>query len=131
MLLGWFSPGSNESGGKKKAVRITRAGIYLKPALVQCAHAAVKSEKSPYYKKKYESLMKRRGKKIAIVAVARMILTAIYQMLSTGEAWNPIDLYKFDMSEALLEKQKTKAIKQTMKLLQREGLYLPPEPIAS
>ena len=75
--------------------------------------------------------MKRRGKKIAIVAVARMILTAIYQMLSTGEAWNPIDLYKFDMSEALLEKQKTKAIKQTMKLLQREGLYLPPEPIAS
>ncbi|WP_321023945.1 IS110 family transposase [Eisenbergiella porci] len=124
-------PGSNESGGKKKSVRIARAGVYLKPALVQCAHAAVKSEKSPYYKKKYESLMKRRGKKIAIVAVARMILTAIYQMLSTGEAWNPIDLYKFDMSEALLEKQKTKAIKQTMKLLQREGLYLPPEPIAS
>ena len=124
-------PGSNESGGKKKSVRIARAGVYLKPALVQCAHAAVKSEKSPYYKKKYESLMKRRGKKIAIVAVARMILTAIYQMLSTGEAWNPSDLYKIDMPEALLEKQKTKAIKQAMKLLQREGLYPPPEPIAS
>ena len=124
-------PGSNESGGKKKSVRIARAGVYLKPALVQCAHAAVKSEKSPYYKKKYESLMKRRGKKRAIVAVARMILTAIYQMLSTGEAWNPSDLYKIDMPEALLEKQKTKAIKQAMKLLQREGLYQPPEPIAS
>ena len=49
-----LTPGSNESGGKKKAVRITRAGVYLKPALVQCAHAAVKSDKSPYYKKKYE-----------------------------------------------------------------------------
>ena len=58
-----LTPGSNESGGKKKSVRVTRAGVYLKPALVQCAHAAVKSEKSPYYKKKYESLMKRRGKK--------------------------------------------------------------------
>ena len=46
-------PGSNETGGKKKSVRITRAGVYLKPALVQCAHAAVKSEKPPYYKKKY------------------------------------------------------------------------------
>ena len=124
-------PGSNESGGKKKSVRIARAGVYLKPALVQCAHAAVKSEKPPYYKKKYESLMKRRGKKRAIVAIARMILTAIYQMLSTGEAWNPSDLYKIDMPEALLEKQKTKAIKQAMKLLQREGLYPPPEPIAS
>lgn len=120
-------PGSNETGGKKKSVRITRAGVYLKPALVQCAHAAVKSEKSPYYKKKYESLMKRRGKKRAIVAIARMILTAIFQMLSTGEAWNPSDLYKTDMPEALIEKQKAKAIKQAMKLLEREGLYPPPQ----
>ena len=126
-----LTPGSNESGGKKKSVRVTRAGVYLKPALVQCAHAAVKSKKSPYYKKKYESLMKRRGKKRAIVAIARMILTAIYQMLSTGESWNPSDLYKIDIPEALLEKQKAKAIKQAMKLLQREGLYPPPEPIAS
>lgn len=125
-------PGSNESGGKKKSVRITRAGVYLKPALVQCAHAAVKSEKSPYYKKKYTSLTKRRGKKRAIVAIARMILTAIHQMLSTGEEWNPSDLYKVDMPEALIEKQKAKAIKQALKLLEREGLYPPPkEPQAS
>ena len=124
-------PGRNESGGKKKSVRIARAGVYLKPALVQCAHAAVKSEKSPYYKKKYESLMKRRGKKRAIVAIARMILTAIYQMLSTGEAWNPSNLYKIDMPDALLEKQKAKAIKQAIKLLQREGLYPLQEQIAS
>ena len=113
-----LTPGSNESAGKKNSVRITRAGVYLKPALVQCAHAAVKSDKSPYYKKKYESLVKRRGKKRAIIAIARMILTAIYQMLSTGEQWNPSDLYKIDMPEALVEKQKTKAIKQAKKLLQ-------------
>ena len=126
-----LTPGSNESAGKKKSVRITRAGVYLKPALVQCAHAAVKSDKSPYYKKKYESLVKRRGKKRAIIAIARMILTAIYQMLSTGEQWNPSDLYKVDMPEALLEKQKQKAIKQAQKLLIREGLLPPTEPIAS
>ena len=47
-----LTPGSNESAGKKKSVRIMRAGVYLKPALVQCAHAAVKSDKSPYYKKR-------------------------------------------------------------------------------
>ena len=126
-----LTPGSNESAGKKKSVRITRAGVYLKPALVQCAHAAVKSDKSPYYKKKYESLVKRRGKKRAIIAIARMILTAIYQMLSTGEQWNPSDLYKIDMSVALVEKQKAKAIKQAKKLLQREGLLPPDEPLAS
>ena len=126
-----LTPGSNESAGKKKSVRITRAGVYLKPALVQCAHAAVKSDKSPYYKKKYESLVKHRGKKRAIIAIARMILTAIFQMLTTGETWNPCDLYKIDMPEALLEKQKQKAIKQAQKLLIREGLLPPTEPIAS
>ena len=58
-----LTPGNNESAGKKKSIRITRTGVYLKPALVQCAHAAVKSDKSPYYKKKYESIVKRRGRK--------------------------------------------------------------------
>lgn len=51
--------------------------------------------------------------------IARMILTAIYQILSTGEAWNPSDLYKIDMPAPLIEKQKAKAIKQAMKLLQK------------
>ena len=60
-----------------------------------------------------------------------MILIAIYQMLSTGEAWNPTDLYKIDMPEALVEKQKAKAIKQAMKLLQKEGILPPDVPIAS
>ena len=117
-----LTPGNNESAGKKKSVRITRAGVYLKPALVQVAHAAVKSNKSPYYKAKYERIMKRRGKKRAIIAVARMILTAVYHMLSTGEAWNPTDLYKIDMPEPLKNKQKEKAVKQAMKLLIAGGL---------
>ena len=117
-----LTPGNNESAGKKKSVRITRAGVYLKPALVQAAHAAVKSNKSPYYKVKYERILKRRGKKRAIIAVARMILTAVYHMLSTGEAWNPTDLYKIDMPEPLKNKQKEKAVKQAIKLLIAEGL---------
>ena len=121
-----LTPGSNESAGKKKSVRITRAGVYLKPALVQVAHAAVKSNKSPYYKAKYERIMKRRGKKRAIIAVARMILTAVYHMLSTGEAWNPTDLYKIDMPEPLKNKQKEKAVKQAMKLLIAEGIIKEP-----
>jgi len=117
-----LTPGNNESAGKKKSVRITRAGVYLKPALVQVAHAAVKSNKQPYYKIKYERISKRRGKKRAIIAIARMILTAIYHMFLTGEEWNPSDLYKIDMPQEMLEKQKEKAIKQAIKLLTAEGI---------
>jgi len=117
-----LTPSNNESAGKKKSVRITRAGVYLKPALVQVALAAVKSDKAPYYKIKYVRLSKRRGKKRAIIAIARMILTAVYHIFVTGEEWNPSDLYKTDMPQEMLQKQKEKAIKQALKLLVSNGV---------
>lgn len=117
-----LTPGNNESAGKKKSVRISRAGVYLKPALVQVAHAAVKDKTNPYYALKYERIAKRRGKKRAIIAIARMILTAIYSMLSAGEIWNPVDLFKIDMPEHLKEKQLQKAVKQAIRLLEAQGL---------
>ena len=117
-----LTPGNNESAGKKKSVRITRAGVYLKPALVQVAHAAVKATDSSYYRLKYEQISKRRGKKRAIIAIARMILTAVFSMMSTGEMWNPCDLFKIDMPEALKEKHKAKAIRQAVKFLESQGL---------
>jgi transposase len=117
-----LTPGNNESAGKKKSVRITRAGVYLKPALVQVAHAAVKAKDNSYYRLKYEQISKRRGKKRAIIAIARMILTAIYQMMSTGEVWNHTDLFKVDMPETLKEKQLSKAVKQATKFLEKQGL---------
>ncbi len=117
-----LTPGNNESAGKKKSVRISRAGVYLKPALVQAAHAAVKDKKHPYYALKYERIAKRRGKKRAIIAIARMILTAIYSMFSTGEVWNPTDLFKIDMPQHLKDQQLAKAIKQATRFLERQGL---------
>ena len=62
-----LTPGNNESASKKKSVRITRAGVYLKPALVQVAHAAMKSDKLPYYNQKFERIMKRRGKNVPLL----------------------------------------------------------------
>lgn len=117
-----LTPGNNESAGKKKSVRISRAGVYLKPALVQVAHAAVKSTASPYYRLKYERLSKRRGKKRAVIAIARMILTAVFSILKTGEVWNPTDLFKVDLPEHLKELQRTKAIKQAFKFLLSQGV---------
>ena len=50
-----------------------------------------------------------------------MILTAIYNMLSTGEVWNPCHLFKIDMSEILKAKQEEKAVKQAVKFLEKRG----------
>ena len=94
-LTSWagLSPRSDESAGKRKSKRIARAGTYLKPLLIQCAWAAVRSKKEPYFATKYYRLIRRKEKKKAIVAIARMMLTCIYQMLSTGETFNPVDLH--------------------------------------
>lgn len=117
-----LTPGSNQSAGKKKSVRISRAGIYLKPALDEAAHAAVKDKTNPYNALKYERITKRRGKKRDIIAIARMILTAIYSMLSTGEVWNPVELYKVDIPKHLKEKQHAKAVRHAIRFLESQGL---------
>ena len=93
-LSAWagLAPGCNESAGKKKSVKISRAGVYLKPCLVEVAHCAVKDKANTYYANKFNKISKRRGKKRAYIAIARKILVAIYHMLSTGEVWNPSDL---------------------------------------
>lgn len=89
-LCSWagLTPQNNESAGKKKSVHISRAGAYLKPLLVQCANAAIKDKSCPYFKHRYESIKKRRGHKRAIIAIARMLLTCIYNMILKNEAFD-------------------------------------------
>jgi len=94
-LCSWagLAPQCNESGGKKKSSRVSRAGVYIKPLLIQCANAVVKSNKHPEIKNRYLSIKKRRGHKKAIVAIARMLLTAIFHILKKNEPYNP-ELYR-------------------------------------
>ena len=93
-LTSWagLAPGCNESAGKKKSVKISHAGVYLKPCLVEVAHCAVKDKTNTYYANKFNKISKQRGKKRSTIAIARKILVAIYHMFSTGEVWNPKDL---------------------------------------
>lgn len=45
-----------------------------------------------------------------------------YHMFVTGEVFNPSDLYKVDIPQEMVEKQKEKAIKQAAKRLISLGL---------
>ncbi len=92
-LCSWcgLSPSNNESAGKKKSVRIAKAGAYLKPLMVQCALAAIKSKKKPYFAIKYGRIKKRRTHKKAIIAIARMMMVCIYHMVSKQAPFNPTD----------------------------------------
>ena len=82
-------PRNDSSGGKRKSTRISRAGAYLKPLLVQIANAIVKSNKHPEFRDRYRRIKSRRGHKKAIIAICRMLLTAIWNILSKGEPYSP------------------------------------------
>lgn len=89
-LCSWagLTPQCNESAGKKKSVHISRAGVYLKPLLVQCANNSIRSKECDYFKLKYDSIKKRRGHNRALIAICRMLMTCAYNMLSKDEAFN-------------------------------------------
>ena len=96
-LSSWagLSPANNTSARKNKSTKIGKGGHYLKPLLVQCALAAVKStKKHPYFYNKYISLKKRRGHKKAIIAIARKMLVSIYHMIKEDKDFLPIDYDK-------------------------------------
>ena len=88
-------PASNSSAGKHKSTHIGNGGYYLKPILVQCALAASKSKKNPYFAHKYENIKKRRGHKKAIIAIAHKMVCSIYAMLSKDEDFMPSDCYTY------------------------------------
>ena len=123
-LVSWagLAPGCNESAGKKKSVKISRAGVYLKPCLVEVEQAAVKDKTNTYYANKFDIISKRRGKKRATIAIARKILVAIYHMFSTGEVWNPKDLASNETSDKDRLKYTKNNFKQSLKQLLSLGL---------
>lgn len=121
-----LTPQNNESAGKKKATRISRAGAYLKPLLVQCALNAVRAKQFPEVRRRYLALKKRRGHKKAIIAIAKMLLAAIYNMLKKNEPYNPELYCKADRPPTHREV----SLEEAIYIIQRQG-YLVTAPPSS
>ena len=121
-LCSWagLTPQNQESAGKKKTTRISRAGDYLKPLLVQIALAVVKSDKHPELKNKFLSLKKRRGGKKAVIAIARKLLTAIWHIFSKNEPYNA-ELYQKSDKPPVKRELTTE---QALALIQKQGYII-------
>ena len=100
-LVSWAGccPRNDQSNGKVKSTRISRAGSYLKPILVQVANAVIKSDKYPECKERYRRLKARRGHKKAIIAICRMLLTAIWNILSKLEPYSSAGYFAGKLTE--------------------------------
>ena len=127
-LVSWAGccPHNDQSNHKIKSTRISRAGSYFKPVLVQVANALIKSKKHSEFTNRYKRIKARRGHKKAIIAICRMILTAIWHILS--------DLKPYT-SEGFLESRPVKGEKvlstsQAFNLLKQLGYIIKDEPLS-
>ena len=118
-LISWAGccPRNDQSNQKVKSRRISRAGSYLKPLLVQVANALFKSKKHPEFKERYHRIKSRRGHKKAIIAVCKMLLTAIWNMLSKLEPYNPEGF----LEHRPVKQEKTLTVSQALELLRLRG----------
>jgi transposase len=96
-LCSWAKvcPGNNESAGKRKSGTTGHGNRWLVSTLVQVAWAASRT-KGSYFQAQFRRLAGRRGKKRALMAVAHSILTDIYHILETGQAYRELGADYFD-----------------------------------
>ena len=128
-LVSWAGccPRNDQSNQKIKSTRISRAGSYFKPVLVQVSNALIKSKAHPEISSRYRRIKARRGHKKAIIAICRMLLTAIWHILTDLRPYTP---------EGYLEprpakENKTLSTSQALNLLKQRGYVIKDEPVAA
>ena len=121
-LVSWAGccPRNDQSNKKVKSTRISRAGSYCKLLLVQIANGLLRSTKHPEITGRYKRLKARRGHKKAIIAICRMLLTAIWHILSDLKPYTP-DGY---IEKESVKKTKILTTAQAINLLKQRGYII-------
>ena len=127
-LVSWAGccPRNDQSNQKIKSTRISRAGSYFKPVLVQVANALIKSKKHSEFTSRYKRIKARRGHKKAIIAICRMILTAIWHILSDLKPYTPEGF----LESRPVKEEKVLSTSQALNLLKQRGYIIKGEPLA-
>ena len=126
-LVSWAGccPRNDKSDRKIKSTRISRAGSYFKPVLVQVANALIKSKKHPEFTDRYRRIKARRGHKKAIIAICRMLLTAIWHILTDLKPYTPDGF----LESRPVNKEKILTTSQALNLLKKRGYLIKDDPL--
>jgi transposase len=124
-LTSWagICPGNNESAGKHRSGKTRKGNRWLRTALVEAAWAAIRNENSALAAR-YRRIMRHRGHKKALVAVAHAMLRMIYRVLTDGITYREPGADYYDRRHA--ERVRRRAIQ----LLERQGYRVTLEPAA-
>jgi transposase len=95
---GALTPTIYQSGNVTNLGRINRDGRHeIRKVLLQCAHSIARTNNTDVKPLKtfFTRLEKKRGKKKAVVALARKLLTTAYGVLKSGKPYDPAKLYAY------------------------------------
>lgn len=96
-LASWagICPGNKATGGKRLSGRTRKGNTYLRSALVQAAWGASR-KKNCYLSSQFFRLVKRLGRKKALVAVAHSLLVIIFHVLQNDQTYTELGGDYFD-----------------------------------
>ena len=128
-LVSWAGccPRNDQSNRKIKSTRISRAGSYFKPVLIQVANALIKSKKHPEFTARYRRIKARCGHKKAIIAICRMILTAIWHILTDLKPYTPEGF----LESRPVSESKILTTSQALNLLKQRGYVIKDDEVSA
>jgi transposase len=99
-LAAWAGvcPGSRESAGKRKPVRVRKGNPWVTEALVEAAWAATRKRQG-YLPARYQRLAGRRGRKRALIALAHKLIVIVYELLTRKEDYRDLGGNYFDQRD--------------------------------
>jgi len=124
-LVSWagMCPGNHESAGKHKSGKTRKGNRWLRTALIEAATAAIRTKDSALAAR-YRRVMRHRGHKKAVVAVAHAMLRAVYHLLAEGTPYRDLGSDYYDRRHA------QRVTRRAIQLLERQGYRVVLEPAA-
>jgi transposase len=129
-LAAWvgLAPGNNQSGGKRGGGTTRKGNPYVRSALVQSAHGAVRVKGSSLGAQ-YHRIAGRRGKKRALVAVAHTLIVIAYYIISIISRREPYRELGADYLERQQHQQPEAVAKRYMRRIEKLGFKVTLEPV--
>jgi transposase len=115
-LASWagLCPGNNESAGKHKSGKTRRGNRWLRAALTEAALAAIRTSNSAFTAR-YRRIMRHRGHKKAVLAVAHAMLVTAYHLLARQTTYQELGADYFDRRHG------ERVTRRAVQLLARQG----------
>ena len=124
-LASWAAlcPGNNESAGKHKSGKTRKGNRWLRTALIEAAAGASRAKNSAL-QARFRRVLRQRGPKKAVVALAHTLLRIAYHVLADGTTYRELGGDYYD-------RQHTRRVtRRAIQLLERQGYRITLEPAA-